>query len=147
MFPSNIEYFTFEDNAIEPTRGTAGSCGYDLYAVHDAKIQKGSSCIVDTGIGFNIPTGFVGIVKGRSGLAFRHEITPIAGVIDSDYRGTVKVKLIRSAVSSTDDTYVINQGDRIAQILFIPIWLPNLVNSSRDNTTTRQDSGFGSTGR
>ena len=147
MFPSNLEYLTLEPNAIKPSKGTAGSCGYDLYAVHDAKLQNGGSCIVDTGIGFKIPNGYVGIVKGRSGLAFRHEITPIAGVIDSDYRGAVKVKLTRSAVSSSSDPYAINAGDRIAQILFIPIWLPNLVSSNNNAATTRQANGFGSTGR
>lgn len=144
-----LRYSKLDTKAITPSRGTAGSCGYDLYAIHDSKLAPGGSCVVDTGIGFEIPEGFVGIVKGRSGLAFRNEITPIAGVIDSDYRGSVKVKLTRSPISSSNNTYDIKQGDRIAQILFIRIGLPELVEMDfeTEKTNTRQANGFGSTGR
>lgn len=129
-----------------PTKGSAQAAGYDIYADCDADVYFGDATEVITGIAVKIPDGYAGIVKPRSGLAFNNGIDTMAGVIDSDYRGELKVLLTRNI----DDGFAtgISEGDRIAQLLIVPCLNQHdfkVVDDFNDKTE-RGENGFGSTG-
>ena len=96
-----------------------------------------------TGLRLQIPPGHVGLVWPRSGLAIRHGIDTLAGVIDSDYRGEVKVVLVNHG----EEAFVVAPGDRIAQILIQKVEGATFVGATDLESTGRGSSGFGSTGR
>jgi dUTP pyrophosphatase len=137
----------FDKNAIVPTKSHITDAGYDLYAMEDAVIYPEDTLLVRTGIGFAIPTGYAGLIWDRSGLGskglHRH-----GGVIDSEYRGEVKVALSNtlSHEKMMDNVFLINKGDRIAQILFQKVPHFDLVEVEDLDDTDRGKSGFGSTG-
>ena len=130
-----------------PTRGTEESIGYDLYAGEKeiCDVVFGDVTKVHTGISVNIPRGYYGRIAPRSGLAAKHGIQVLAGVIDADYRG----ELIVILTSSIKGTYLrIKPGDRIAQLILeredaLPI---QEVDEFDGGETERGASGFGSTG-
>ena len=124
-------------SAILPTRGSDGAAGLDLYADGEAYAYMVS---VSTGIAVAIPHGYVGLVWPRSGLAWEREVQVLGGVIDSDYRGEVRVML----TSSTP--LWINPGDRIAQLLIQPVGMCGVKEVSELPDTERGVDGFGSTG-
>lgn len=132
-------------DAIEPKRGTDGSAGYDLFACDATLILPGKSCMITTGIAMEIPNGYVGLVFARSGLATKQGLRPAncVGVIDSDYRGEIKVCLYNDSY----DVREVNFGDRIAQIVIVPYIYPNLEVVENLSDTERGDGGFGSTGK
>lgn len=131
-----------------PHRSTLGAAGFDLCAcleVETVTIRPGTRIKVPTGLMFEIPQGFEGQVRPRSGLADRSGVTVLnaPGTIDSDYRGEVSVILINHGWSD----YTLNHGDRIAQIVFAPCLTPILVPVAALATETpRGAGGFGSTG-
>lgn len=131
--------------AIEPKRGTDGSAGYDLFSCDATIILPGKSCMITTGIAMEIPNGYVGLVFARSGLATKQGLRPAncVGVIDSDYRGEIKVCLYNDSF----DVREVNFGDRIAQIVIVPYIYPNLEVVENLSDTERGDGGFGSTGK
>ena len=109
-----------DKRAILPTYGTKYSAGADLYALldEDLVIAPSETILVHTGICMEIPTGLVGLVFARSGLATKKGLAPAnkVGVIDSDYRGEIMVPLH----NHTKEEKVIKHGERIAQIIFMP---------------------------
>ena len=131
--------------AIEPKRMTDGSAGYDLFACDATLILPGKFCMITTGIAMEIPNGYVGLVFARSGLATTKGLRPAncVGVIDSDYRGEIKVCLYNDSF----DVREVNFGDRIAQIVIVPYIYPNLEVVENLSDTERGDGGFGSTGK
>lgn len=146
-----ISKITAEANM--PTRGTAGSVGYDLYASSDEIIPSMAHYGIHTGIRIKIPHGHYGRIAPRSGLAFRHGINVLAGVIDPDYRGEVVVILHNTGSSD----FTVNIGDRIAQLILekcsvVPVC--DIPNEDLDSYfeqdiivgDERGDGGFGSTG-
>jgi|LWDU01.1.fsa_nt_gi dUTP pyrophosphatase len=130
-----------------PTRGSGEAAGYDLYSlIEDSKeiVWPAQRKLFKTGIAMEIPTGYVGIIKPRSGLALRNGGDILAGVIDSDYRGEIGVILHNE---DDHDPITISNAERIAQIIFIKHESPEIVEvSSFDDDTDRGDGGFGSTG-
>lgn len=132
------------DTAVIPTRATPGSAGYDLSAAEDATIEPHTWKAVDTGIAIQIPTDCYARVAPRSGLAFKLGLDVFAGVVDSDYRDSIKVILMNHGTQP----FVVHKGDRIAQLVFERIYTPDL----REQTyaelthTERGQGGFGSTG-
>ena len=128
--------------ATIPTKANNSDAGWDLYASEDAIIDPSKSELVSTHISFAIPEGYVGLIWDRSGMAAKRGLHRFAGVIDSGYRGEVKVCLW----NSSDKYCVINDGERIAQILFqeVPHFTMNEVESLDD--TDRGEGGFGSSG-
>lgn len=131
-----------------PVRATAGSAGYDLFA--DVKepllLPRGGQVTVPTGIAIQLPgPGYAAFVFGRSGLGVRHGVSPSngVGVIDSDYRGEIRVGLMNHGPAD----YVIQPGDRIAQLVVLPVALPGLVEAASLEDTARGEGGFGSTDR
>lgn len=131
-----------------PVRGTPGSAGLDLRAVLDEPmtLPPGVLVSVPTGIAIGLPSpDTVGLVFARSGLAVKHGIglSNGVGVIDSDYTGEIRVGLInQSAVP-----YDLHPGERIAQLVVMPICRPELVEADTLEETERGAGGFGSTGR
>ena len=131
--------------AKAPTRGTTGSAGYDIYADDLCEsVEPGHITVVSTGIAVQIPKGFVGLIQPRSGLAFNYGIDTLAGVIDSDYTGEIKVML-----TTHDDTasLCIYKGDRIAQLVIVPCYTYPLEVVDQFESTERGDNGFGHTGK
>lgn len=131
--------------AIEPKRGTDGSAGYDLHACDATVILPKKSCMITTGIAMEIPNGYVGLVFARSGLATKQGLRPAncVGVIDSDYRGGIKVCLYNDSNAVRE----VNFGDRIAQLVIVPYIYPELELSETLSDTERGEGGFGSTGK
>lgn len=134
------------ENAIIPKYGTEFAAGADLYACLDENIliPSGETVMIKTGISLEIPTGYVGLVYARSGLAFKKGIAPSnkVGVIDSDYRGEIMVALH----NHSKNDYVVQKGDRIAQIVIAPYIKVEFDLVEELDETIRNDKGFGSTG-
>ncbi|NYV28103.1 dUTP diphosphatase [Streptobacillus felis] len=135
------------DNAIIPTYGTEFSAGADLYACIEENIliKSGETVMIKTGISLEIPTGLVGLVYARSGLAFKKGIAPSnkVGVIDSDYRGEIMVALH----NHSKEDYVVEKFERIAQLVIAPYIKANFIETDTLNDTVRDQGGFGSTGK
>jgi dUTP pyrophosphatase len=126
-----------------PEYATAGSAGADLRASASVEIPPGGRAAVPTGLRLQIPRGHVGLVWPRSGLAVRHGIDTLAGVIDSDYRGEVQVVLVNHG----PDPFRITVGERIAQLLLQPVERGDFAAVATLEETDRGGGGFGSTGR
>lgn len=132
---------TLKPGAKMPIRASIGAAGYDLFAIEDVTINCFEFTLVSTGVSMAIPEGYYGRVAPRSGLAVKNGVMVGAGVIDSDYRGEIKVALAR-----LNGVYNIKAGDRIAQLIIEKISTPTLVQVDWLADTTRGDGGFGSTG-
>jgi dUTP pyrophosphatase len=127
---------------VLPERGSAGAAGADLEASEAVTLAPGERAAVATGLRLEIPRGFVGLVWPRSGLAVRSGIDTLAGVIDADYRGEVKVVLVNHGA----EPFRVSPGDRIAQLLVQRIEGPAFVAVDVLDPSERGESGFGSTG-
>jgi dUTP pyrophosphatase len=141
-----LRFARLADEAREPTRAHDGDAGYDLYAVEAATLGPGERASVGTGIAVAIPEGWAGLVLPRSGLAARHGITiPNApGLIDSGYRGEVRVLLLNS---DPHEPFEVVAGDRIAQLLLVRHEAPEVLEVESLDETVRGAGGFGSSGR
>ncbi len=128
------------EGAVLPTYSSDGAAGLDLYSLVDFAISPGEWSIIPTGVALAIPDGFVGLIRGRSGLAARHGLATFAGVIDSDYRGEIGVILF--ALKG----FTAQRGERIAQLLILPVSRASLRIVESLSTTSRGANGFGSTG-
>ena len=131
-----------EDTTI-PTKGHVSDAGWDLYSNEECYIAANTRKLVDTGIRLEIPDGYVGLIWPRSGLAVNEGIDVFAGVIDSGYRGVIKVCLYNSSEEGVE----IKKGDRIAQILFQEIPCFNIEEIDDLSDSERKEGGFGSTGK
>lgn len=135
-------------NAILPTYGSAGAAGADLYALIEGDpvvINPGETVMIHTGLAMAIPEGYVGLNFARSGLASKRGLAPAnkVGVIDSDYRGELMVALHNHGkVPQT-----VENGDRIAQFLIMPVITADFVETDTLDDTERGAGGFGSTGK
>lgn len=136
------------EGAKVPTKGTDGAAGYDLYADMTGVnshvfVEHNKLTEVNTGVAISIPEGYVGIIKPRSGLAFIEGVNTLAGVIDSDYTGHVKLLL----TSHGCGTYTrVKHQIRIAQLLIIPVASFDFEVVDTLEDTERGEGGFGSTG-
>lgn len=134
-----------DDGAFLPTRAHDADGGYDLYSPVDATVYDLKGTVIDTGVHVQIPRGFVGFIKSRSGMNIKKNVV-CEGVIDSGYTGSIAVKL-RLQASNVYDRVVINRGDRIAQLVLLPVFTPDLEEVDELEETERGDGGFGSSGR
>ncbi len=136
-----------DEKAIIPTYGSSFSAGADLYACTEDSISiaPGKTVLVHTGVAMAIPTGLVGLIYARSGLATKRGLAPAnkVGVVDSDYRGEIMVALHNHG----DTEQTVEHGERIAQMVFAPYYSAdfNLVDDL--DSTERGAGGFGSTGK
>lgn len=138
----NVKLKRLTDSAIPFTKATKGSACLDMYSSCNVHISPHTHAVVPTGIALEIPEGYYGLVKGRSGLATKG-IQSHIGTIDSDYRGEVKTILF----NHTNLPFDVNKGDRISQIELIKITPFDLVETDELSSTERGTGGFGSTGK
>ncbi|KAF2009860.1 dUTP diphosphatase [Aaosphaeria arxii CBS 175.79] len=130
------------DKASAPTKGSEFAAGHDLYSARDVVIPARGRARVDTDISIAVPVGTYGRVAPRSGLAAKHGIDTLAGVIDADYRGQVGVIL----ANLSDVDFEIKVGDRIAQLIVEKIVMPSVIVVDKLEESVRGAGGFGSTG-
>lgn len=143
-FPSTVNIFLLDDAAVTPQR--YDGIGYDLSSIEEGNILSGQVKIFGTGVSIAIQdSDCYGRVAPRSGLAAKHGIDVLAGVIDPSYRGEIKVILVNHG----PDSVFIAKGSRIAQLIFEKAYTPSItVVSSKEElgSTRRDDKGFGSSG-
>jgi dUTP pyrophosphatase len=135
-----------KDEAKVPTRAHEGDAGLDLYACEAAHLGPGERWSVGTGVAVEIPGGHAGLVLPRSGLARDHGIGLVnsPGLIDAGYRGEVRVLLLNTDPA---ETFRVEPGDRIAQLVIAPVALAEPVEVESLTESARGDGGFGSSGR
>jgi dUTP pyrophosphatase len=133
--------------AVIPTYGSPFSAGADLYACLEGAVTvaPGDTAMIPTGLAFEIPEGYAGLVCARSGLATKRGLAPAnkVGVIDSDYRGELMVSLFNHG----KEAQTVLPGDRVAQLVIVPVAVFDFTLSETLSDTDRGDGGFGSTGR
>lgn len=143
----NVKLKYLSDKVSRPEYATRGSLGMDLSAAIDNTfiLRAGEEALVSAGVAMQIPKGYGGFIFARGGLAYKKGIIAGngVGIIDSDYTGEVKV-LLRNI---SDEDYTIKPGDRIAQMIFLPVEYANLVVVDKLDDTMRGSKGFGSTGK
>jgi dUTP pyrophosphatase len=140
--PLEVPTLVGEGGAL-PEYATAGAAGADLRASEAVEIAPGGRAAVPTAVRLQIPPGHVGLVWPRSGLAVRHGIDTLAGVIDADYRGEVRVALVNHG----DEPFRVARGDRVAQLLVQRVERAAFTAAASIDDTERGGRGFGSTGR
>ena len=142
-----IPFARLDDRAVLPTQGSAQAAGWDLYAIEDTVVPKGESVLIATGWAAAIPEGWEGQIRCRSSLGKKGMIMPNGlGTIDSDYRGELKVL---ATWIGEGDAFTVKAGERVAQLLFAPVPLVTLVETTMEglDRTERGDGGFGSSGK
>ena len=144
---STIRVKKLKDNAILPTYGSAGAAGADLYACLDeaVTILPGETAWISTGIALEVPAGCAGLVYARSSLGVKRGLAPAnkVGVIDSDYRGEIRVVLLNHG----KEPQTILSGERVAQFIITPVLTPAYEEVPELSDTSRGTGGFGSTGK
>ena len=140
-----LEVTRLEPGAVLPTRAYDGDAGLDRYAAHAARIGPGERASIGTGVAVAIAAGHAGLVLPRSGLALRHGIALVnaPGLIDSGYRGELRVLLLTTA---REQAFEIAAGDRIAQLLVVAFEPVTVVEVDGLAVSERGSGGFGSSG-
>ena len=140
---SELPFKRLDENATLPVRAYAGDAGLDLSAAERVELAPGARAIVGTGLAVAIPEGHAGFVQPRSGLAANHGITIVntPGLVDSGYRGELKVILLNT---DPEQTFVVEPGMRIAQLVVVPVATPQPVEVTELPDTERGEKGFGS---
>lgn len=128
--------------AYMPVRAHKDDAGLDLRSPDTFIVKAGKSLKIDSGVHVEIPAGYVGFLKAKSGLNVKYGIT-CTGVIDAGYTGSIVVKLYNNG----SDDVLFERGDKITQLVILPIVCPDLVQVDSLKDTERGDAGFGSTGR
>lgn len=141
-----VKIVKLNPNAHIPTYGSASAAGADLYACIEkpVSILPGQTVLIPTGLTMEIEEGFAGFIYARSGLATKRGLAPAnkVGVIDSDYRGQVMVSLH----NHTDQPQFVDVGERVAQMVFAPVYQAQFCEVETLQQTERGTGGFGSTG-
>lgn len=135
-----------QPGAVIPTYQSKGASGADIcaYVTESVILQPGETTLIPTGLTIEIPEGYEAQVRPRSGLAINHGITLLntPGTIDSDYRGEIKIIIINLGKKE----FIINNGMRIAQMVFSKVYIGNFINADELSSTERHDGGFGHSG-
>lgn len=137
-----VPIMKLSQEAILPTRAHADDAGMDMYCLEDVILGPQQGRAIRTGIAMAVPKGHVGLVADRSSLAKRG-VKCAGGIVDAGYRGEIHVILW----NISNDEIRINKGERMAQILIIPILTPQPVEATTLDSTERGEKGFGSTGK
>ncbi len=138
-----IKVKRIQENARLPQRATPLAAGADLYSAEAFTLKPGERILVSTGLAVEIPAGFYGRVAPRSGLAVKQGIDTLAGVIDADYRGELKVLLVNLG----QETVSFDAGERIAQLIIEQAAACDYEWAEELNDSARGEGGFGSTGQ
>lgn len=126
-----------------PTKGYFGDAGFDLYCSESVDIEPGSWKDVDLGVSIQLPPKHWGLLTGRSSTLRRRGLLVNQGIIDNGYRG----KLFANVVNMTDETVSVKEGERLAQLILLPVWDGVMEVAEELAPSARGDNGFGSTGR
>lgn len=152
-----VKFVKLNNLAIVPSRQKTGDAGYDLYATESVKIKPMSRALVSTGLSIEVPQGYYARIAPRSGLAVKNGIDVLAGVVDSSYRGEVKVVLMNLSIdlasmmgltpniAGSSFDFNIKAGDRIAQLIIEKYHAVDW-QEVESLSTTERTGGFGSTG-
>ncbi len=141
--PLTLKVQRLHPSATLPRHSRPGDAGIDLYASESFDLGPGERHVFGTGIAIAVPDGYVGLVWDRSGLAARAGLTTLGGVIDTTYRGEVRVTILNTHT----EPYRIMAGDRIAQLLVQAVPAVTVEEVPALDTTERGEAGFGSSGR
>lgn len=138
-----LAFQRLREDAVLPERAYDGDAGLDLAACERVELQPGTRAVVGTGVAVAIPEGHAGFVQPRSGLAARHGIAVVnsPGLVDSGYRGELKVVLLNT---DRDESFVVEPGMRIAQLVVVPVATPRPVEVQELPESERGEKGFGS---
>lgn len=142
-----VKFAKLSDEASKPNQGSQHAAGWDLRALEQTTIHKGSSTRIRTGLAVAIPHGWEGQIRSRSSLGAKGMIMPNGvGTIDSDYRGELQVL---ATWIGEGDSITLNKGERIAQLLITPVPTVEFIETSVEELgdTERGEGGFGSSGR
>lgn len=136
-----------DDGAYMPEKAHSADAGFDLFSPGDfvippTTVNEVGSATINTGVHMQIPCGFVGMIKSKSGLNVKHGLTA-EGVVDAGYTGSIVVKIY----NHTRDEYKISRGDKLTQIVILPIPEVSLIEVDNLDDTERGAEGFGSTGK
>lgn len=142
----DIAVHRLRDDAVLPRQAYEGDAGFDLSACEEARLDPGERAIVCTGIAVEIPGGYAGFVQPRSGLAARHGVGIVnsPGLIDSGYRGEIKVVLINT---DARQSFTVEPGMRVAQLVIAPVASVRLVEVAELAISERGARGLGSSAR
>lgn len=173
---NTLEIKLLSDNATKPKRTDDESAGYDIYAAETVILEPQQKALVATDLAVNIPKGYVGLLTSRSGVSSKTHLVVETGKIDAGFQGHMKINVKndmdisnvaptkavlngerayslldvsgeRIGFSTNMNCYKINKGDRLAQLVIVPIWTPELVPVKEfSNETARGEKGFGSSG-
>lgn len=141
----NVKIKKVRSTAIAPMRGSDQAAGYDLHADRDVEIPPHETVMLKSGLSMEIPDGLFGLVCSRSGLSTKYglRLANGVGVIDSDYRGEICMPIYND---SSVPRYI-KEGDRVAQIIFVPHIAAEFILKDDLEDTGRGKKGFGSTGK
>lgn len=131
-----------EPTAFMPVRAHETDAGLDLRSRWHTLIPAHGSAEFDTGVHIELPHGWYGKIESKSGLNVKHGVVSLGGTIDEPYRGSIVVKLY----NMSDEDYVVNAGDKVAQLVITQYLAPELEVVDELSETDRADNGFGSTG-
>jgi len=137
-----IKFKKLNKNAIIPSFSYEGDAGMDIYCDSDFTFEPGKIISVSTGISMELPKSYVALIWDRSGLAFKNGIKTMGGVLDSGYRGEIKVIMI----NLSKDELAIKKGSRIAQMLIQKYEVPEIEVVKELSDSERSSGGFGSSG-
>lgn len=147
-----IKVKKLHERAIIPTYGTEGAGAFDIYSIEEGYLTEGTTLVLRTGLAFEVPTGFALMIYSRSGHGFKYgiKLANATGILDSDFRGEMLVKLERfnpHPDAPYDLTpFHIHKGDRIAQGIILPVPRISFIETEILSETARGTGGFGSTG-
>ena len=132
-----------DKGAMMPQKAHPDDAGWDLFTPRPDIVPRRGSTVIDTGVHVAIPKGYAGMLVSKSGLSTRHDLIS-DGLIDAGYTGSIRVKLYNLG----DVSYMLDRGDKISQLVFIPIAEPDLIETTKPlPETERGDRGFGSSGK
>jgi dUTP pyrophosphatase len=145
MASPRLEVKRLDPDLPLPRYQHAGDAGLDLHAAESVELAPGERAVIGTGIAVAVPAGFVGLTAPRSGLAARVGLSTVnaPGVIDSGYRGELKLIIVNL---DPKDPIVIERGERVAQLLLMPVSSADVVERDELSPSDRGDAGLGSTG-
>lgn len=126
-----------------PTYGRKGDAGLDLYALHDQTVEPGKTAQIHTGIAMEIPEGYAGLFWDKSGLSHNYSIKTLGGVLDSNYRGELKLGVINLGT----EAYTFEKGHKVMQMLVQKVEEIEWEEVEELSETNRGDQGFGSSGK
>lgn len=142
-----IKVKLLRDGAQMPTYGSTEAAGADLYVCVDTPVDilPGCTVMLPTGVALEVPKGCAGLVFARSSMGAKRDLAPAnkVGVIDSDYRGEIRVALHNHGLKPQ----MVQPGERVAQLVIVPVYTPGFVQVAQLDDTERGEGGFGSTGK